>query len=93
MKVKLVMHPANRIIKDKGLDPSGDVQRFHTQNVLRRIQRYMPYRTGATIKIMIAPTNVSRPEICKRTGEEEGGTINLQYLPHELVGQYFEEVV
>lgn len=63
MKVKLVMHPANRIIKDKGLDPSGDVQRFHTQNVLRRIQRYMPYRTGATIKIMIAQTDVSRPEI------------------------------
>lgn len=31
--------------------------------------------------------------LCKRTGEEEGGTINLQYLPHELVGQYFEEVV
>ncbi len=26
----------------------------------------------------------------KRTGEAEGGTIVLQYLPHELVGQYFE---
>ena len=31
--------------------------------------------------------------LCKRTGEEEGGTITLQYLPHEIVGQYFEEVV
>lgn len=30
--------------------------------------------------------------LCKRTGEAEGGTIVLQYLPHELVGQYFEEV-
>lgn len=30
--------------------------------------------------------------LCKRTGEEEGGTVVLQYLPHELVGQYFEEV-
>ncbi len=29
--------------------------------------------------------------LCKRTGEEEGGTINLQYLPHELIGNYFEE--
>lgn len=28
--------------------------------------------------------------LCKRTGEEDGGVINLQYLPHELVGQYFE---
>lgn len=30
--------------------------------------------------------------LCKRTGEAEGGTINLQYLPHELIGNYFEEV-
>lgn len=30
--------------------------------------------------------------LCKRTGEEDGGVINLQYLPHELIGQYFEEV-
>ena len=30
--------------------------------------------------------------LCKRTGEEDGGIINLQYLPHELIGQYFEEV-
>ena len=31
--------------------------------------------------------------LCKRIGEEDGGTIILQYLPHELVGQYFEEVL
>lgn len=30
--------------------------------------------------------------ICQRTGEVAGGTITLAYLPHELVGQYFEEV-
>lgn len=29
--------------------------------------------------------------LCKRTGEAEGGKIVLQFLPHELVGQYFEE--
>lgn len=28
--------------------------------------------------------------LCKRTGEPDGGVINLQYLPHELIGQYFE---
>ena len=26
--------------------------------------------------------------LCERTGEAEGGKITLQYLPHELVGQY-----
>ena len=28
--------------------------------------------------------------LCQRTGEAEGGTIVLQYMPHELVGQYFD---
>ena len=30
--------------------------------------------------------------LCKRTGEAEGGTIVLQFLPSQLVGQYFEIV-
>ena len=29
---------------------------------------------------------------CARSGEAEGGRVVLQYLPHELIGQYFEEV-
>ena len=33
----------------------------------------------------------SKTHLCSRTGEEEGGTVVLQYLPHELVGQYFTE--
>ena len=30
--------------------------------------------------------------LCKRTGEATGGTVVLQYMPHELVGHYFVEV-
>lgn len=30
--------------------------------------------------------------LCERVGEAAGGKIVLQYLPHELVGQYFMEV-
>lgn len=29
--------------------------------------------------------------LCKRTGEPDGGKIILQYLPHELIGNYFSE--
>ena len=29
--------------------------------------------------------------LCQRIGEATGGTVVLQYMPHELVGQYFEE--
>ena len=27
--------------------------------------------------------------LCQRTGETAGGTVVLQYMPHELVGHYF----
>lgn len=33
-----------------------------------------------------------RTYLCKRTGEVEGNTVTLQYLPHALVGHYFEAV-
>lgn len=35
----------------------------------------------------------SKLYLCTRTGEADGGKITLQYLPHELIGHYFEEVV
>ena len=62
-KVYLRMNSIDQILKDKGLDPGGDIQVFHTQNVLHRIIRYMPYRTGATIKVTIAQTDVRKPRI------------------------------
>ena len=31
--------------------------------------------------------------LCQRTGEAAGGAVVLQYLPHELVGNYFVEVI
>ena len=34
----------------------------------------------------------SKIYLCQRTGEAAGGTIVLQYMPHELVGNYFTEV-
>ncbi len=60
-KVYLKLKPINKILKDKGLDANGSAQAFHTNNVMRRIIKYMPYRTGATIKVMIAQTNIRKP--------------------------------
>lgn len=34
----------------------------------------------------------SKIYLCKRVGEYDGGKIVLQYLPHELVGDYFQSV-
>ena len=39
-----------------------------------------------------ADSEDSKLYLCQRTGEASGGTVVLQYLPHELVGNYFAEV-
>lgn len=62
-EITLMMKDLNQLVKDKGLDKAGDVQAFHTQNVMRRIKKYMPYRSGATIKIAIAQTDIHKPQI------------------------------
>lgn len=62
-RVRLIMNPAQTIINAKGLDPGGAIQQFHTANVLRRIVKYMPYRTGATIKLTVAQSPVHQTYI------------------------------
>lgn len=66
-EVTLEMKSVNQLVKDKGLDKAGDVQAFHTQNVLRRIKKYMPFRTGVTYKITVAQTDIRKPEIVTDT--------------------------
>lgn len=63
MKVKIVLPKANQLIRSKGLGADGAVQMFHTQNVLRRIKRYMPFVSGATYKITTLQTNIREPYI------------------------------
>lgn len=63
----LEMNPVGQILKDKGLDAGGDVQKFHTANVLRRIKRYMPFVSGMTYKVTVAQTDINKPEIVTDT--------------------------
>ncbi len=65
--VEIKMKPVGQLLKDKGLTADGSVQMFHTQNVLRRIIKYMPKVTGMTIKVTIAQTDIRRPEIVTNT--------------------------
>ena len=69
MKVKLRLPSAAQIIRSKGLGADGDVQAFHTQNVLRRIKKFMPYRSGGHpfYKITVAQTDIRKPEIVTDT--------------------------
>lgn len=63
-----------------------DVEHAGTQDDPIPAARGMDYIYG---KYYLDPED-GRIYLCKRTGEEPGGTINLQYLPRELIGQYFE---
>lgn len=64
---KIDLPRAEQLLESKGLGLNGPVQQFHTKNVLRRIQKYMPYRTGATIKLTIAQTDIHEPYIVTDT--------------------------
>ncbi len=63
----LEMNSVAQILRDKGLDTTGNVQQFHTANVLRRIKRYMPFVSGMTYKVTVAQTDISRPYIITDT--------------------------
>jgi len=58
---RITVKPAAQIMQKLGVLRGGEVQKFHTRNVLRRIQKYMPYRTGLTIKLMVAQSPVEEP--------------------------------
>jgi hypothetical protein len=63
----LEVNSVDQILKDKGLDPSGDAQRFHTANVLKRIKRYMPNLSGMTYKVTVVQTDITKPRIITNT--------------------------
>lgn len=59
----LHMNPPDMVTQRLGANSSGKLQMFHTQNVLRRIVKYMPFTTGATIKLTQIQTDIRKPEI------------------------------
>ena len=61
--IRVDMAPVQSIMDRLGVTAKGDVQQFHTANVRRRIQRYMPFRSGATIKTMVIQSPVDEPFI------------------------------
>lgn len=97
MRVTLDFPAAEEILQEVGLDEQGDTQMFHTKNVLRRIQKYMPYRTGATIKLTVAQTDPRVPEIVTEEPQvvylyngvsRSGKPLNYAYTE----GQSFKEI-
>lgn len=64
-----------------------DIEHTGTQDDPIPAARGMEYTYGLYYK----DPEDTKLYLCERTGEAAGGKIVLQYLPHELVGQYFKE--
>lgn len=61
--VKLEQKNIEQLLRDKGLTVNGDIQQFHTENVKKRMTKYMPFLTGALIKQTIVQTDISSSKI------------------------------
>ena len=61
-KINVSMKPVNVIVTRLGVGRDGDVQRFVTNTVNRRITRYMPYRSGTLatkLKLVTGPNEIT----------------------------------
>lgn len=65
-----------------------DAEHAGTQDDLIPASRGMEYEYGK----YYLDSEDGKTYLCERIGEQSGNKITLQYLPHELVGQYFTEV-
>lgn len=73
--------------EDTGEESDGESQETPDDDVITA-SRGMEYVYGQKY---LDPED-DQTYICKRQGEADGGKVTLHYLPHELVGQYFELV-
>lgn len=99
---RLEMNDVGTVLKDHQLDPQGKAQAFHTQNVLRRIQRYMPFRTGMTIKVTIAQTDIQKPRIVTDVPygqvlfhgiSRSGKALHYTTVKHPQAGPYWDRAL
>ena len=56
MDVKINMKPIEDVLKDLGITPDGELQEQLTKYTLRAMQRYMPWKTGRTARVLTKKT-------------------------------------
>lgn len=78
MKITVTKINPNKLAKRLGVSPGGKVQEFHTNNVARRIKKYLPYRNyGSVQKALDIGVNL-------KTGEIK---VNLPYAKYLFYGK------
>ena len=89
--VKIKLPTGKQIIDQPGLGEKGEAQMFH-----------MPYRSGATIKLTIAQTDIRVPEIVTQAPHavyiykglsRSGNPLNYTRTKNPMAGPYWDETV
>lgn len=62
-KVVLKEKSISEILTKAGLNDDGALQTFHTNNVLRRVLKYMPAESGTLMKLTLIQTDIRKPYI------------------------------
>ncbi len=63
MIIKCMFNTTETMLKDRGLEPLGKVQRAVDSEVLRRCDPYVPFRTGFLKKSGILATKIGSGEV------------------------------
>lgn len=63
MNIKLLFNTTETMLKDRGLEPVGKVQKAVDSEVLRRSDKYVPFRKGPLKKSGITATKIGSGEV------------------------------
>lgn len=63
MNIKLLFNTTETMLKDRGLEAGGRVQKAVDSEVLRRSDKYVPFLTGALKKSGITGTKIGSGEV------------------------------
>lgn len=63
MIIKTVFNTTETMLKDRGLEPCGKVQKAIDNEVLRRSDPYVPFRSGALKKSGVTGTKIGSGEV------------------------------
>ena len=63
MKIKVTFNPIQTMLKDRGMEAGGKVQKVVDSEVLRRSDKYVPFLTGFLKKSGVLGTKIGSGEV------------------------------
>ena len=85
MIIKLLFNTTDTMLKDRGLEPSGKVQKIVDSEVLRRSTPYVPFKTA----LALSESLLRNYGVCRVHGGGFAGTIQA-FVKNDFVSNYKE---